>query len=713
MFSLKNALIPLPQQVVDYKKEITIGTLSKADFYLSYDCIENDLYNEAVCILKKKITDISAILADEANGSYQINLSVNKNDEKFSAFSKAESYYIETTENSANLCGYDAAGAYYAVVTFSSLLHINNENLCLPSVYILDYPDFSKRGQFIECRWGSDFMTLDDWKKAIDYISFMKFNHLTIGLYGCWNIQYDNIIAENQFIPFKKYPELKTPKDIKYYSVKDRKWIYKKNVLPIMYSENYFGELIAYAKRKNIKVIPLFNSLGHNTLIPTKFPEVSAKDVYGNPKNAGFCTRNPKTYELLFDLYDKIIDRYLLPNRIDEIEIGLDEVSEIYRCKCESCKDTSYAELMTDFIIKLCKHLKTKGMKSVYIYHDMLFFEFNIINEELRQRFIDEDIYDVVVLDWWSYEDPSKLFFGRTEEVNNLFRSIMKPDTGYYHWAIPTDNNENIRACAKLAVEKGFEGIESYSSFEYCFDKNYLTLAETAWNTKTIDDYNGFELRYAARYYDNNISHALSAFNAMHEIMIDEQHKEFINRILSSFEYYFYSYCFENKEYPQNFPGNAFKLLLEDNSENNYISYLETIRQKANMALKFFSSPATQQSHINDIWKIAANQYYVLCDEYLSLYYMYNSYTDGTSDEFALLSEIERLILQRENLMLMAENNRIEANAIMYLRNMTIFRQYLIDLRNYIKKSISSGTKPEFKLDNLNYTSSDIFYFLR
>ena len=54
---------------------------------------------------------------------------------------------------------------------------------------------------------------------------------------------------------------------------------------------------------------------------------------------------------------------------------------------------------MTEHIIKLCKHLKEKGMKHVYIYHDMLYQEFDIINEKLKERFIGKGIYDVVVIE--------------------------------------------------------------------------------------------------------------------------------------------------------------------------------------------------------------------------------------------------------------------------------------------------------------------------
>jgi hypothetical protein len=82
-----------------------------------------------------------------------------------------------------------------------------------------------------------------------------------------------------------------------------------------MAKEDFFGELVAYGKSKGVEVLPLWNSLGHNTLIPTKYPE-TAPLVGGERSRCGFCVSSPKTYELLFDIYDTIINKYLAPNGI-------------------------------------------------------------------------------------------------------------------------------------------------------------------------------------------------------------------------------------------------------------------------------------------------------------------------------------------------------------------------------------------------------------
>nr|MBQ4320048.1 family 20 glycosylhydrolase [Clostridia bacterium] len=270
------------------------------------------------------------------------------------------------------------------------------------------------------------------------YLASMKYNQVTVGVYGCWGYQYDNIIQEYLYIPFKGYPQLQTPRQIKYYSVAERKWIYKKNILPTMFTDDYFGDLVAYGKKHNIKVKPLFNSLGHNTLIPRIIPEISAKDENGELTGRGFCTSNPETYKVMFDLYDEIIDRYLAPNGVDAMEIGMDEVSVNNFCKCEKCREKSHGDIIIDYVIELCKHLKAKGMKSVYIYHDMIMgldvingtnqFEHAITHEEIFNRFKEADVADVAVIDWWSYSTDPNLFRGK--ELSTYFRAITTPFNG-------------------------------------------------------------------------------------------------------------------------------------------------------------------------------------------------------------------------------------------------------------------------------------------
>ena len=709
MYALEKELIPYPQRVTKNGGDTVIGKLHAPKFTFAWEQNDAPVFEEAVALMKKTFAEKFCIT--DCNGTdvaYRITLRVDAAAEEFSDIAQAEAYCIKITDTACELIGKDPAGAFYAAITFAQLAHVEGISLCLPLCTIVDYPDFSRRGNFIECRYGTEFLTCEDWKRAIDYFASMKNNQLTIGVYGCWTYQYDNVCAEYLYVPIKKYPELKTPKSIRYFSVRENKWIDREQQLPTMFEEDYLSEVIAYGKKKNVTVKPLFNSLGHNTLIPSTFPEVSAKREDGTPTGCGFCTRTEKTYEFLYNIYDEIIDRYLAPNGIDSIQIGLDEVWGEDICKCPKCKDSTHQELMIEFIIPLCKHLKARGMKNIYIYHDMLYNSFNCVNEELKELFIKEDIYNEVILDWWTYEDPDHLFWDKVDGVNGLFRSTIKPFTGYYHWTIPTENNPNIRACAEVARKHGFEGMEAYSSLEYCFDKNYYCLAEAAWNTERALNVEDFDKRYAYLRFPNTEAEASVALDAMSIAMEVETHAGYRNSACDMLEYY--PYCYRTPYSSDDptltlkpFPQSVFDTAI-DPEKKRFRDYLQMLAEKSALAVDFFENRSRDVGFYNDMWLLNAKHYQMLADEYLTLWRFKDEQETGTIDRFALVSELDRLIAQRERVMNLTETVRFPASQYTYLRNMSVFRQYYIELREHIK---AGG---EFALSLPN---SDIYTFIR
>lgn len=700
MFDAKKVLIPYPQEISDTKGDVKIASLLKADFLVE-KCSGGVVFDEAIELLYSHLKKNYAIKEDNASSSFKI--SITKNADNPSVRGRAEAYTLNIDEKAACLCATDDAGVYYGILTLCALMHTEGNDIYLPMVDIVDYPRFKDRGQFLECRYGSDFMTKEDYKNAIDYFASLKQNNLTIGIYGCWSQQYDLAKSEYLYFPVKKYPFLKTPRNIKYYSVKNQEWVIKENVYPVMFEEDFFGELVEYGKRKNVNVKPLINSLGHNSLIPRMIPETSAKNEDGTPikDSYSFCTENEKTYEVMFNIYDEIIDRYIKPYGNDSIQIGLDEVHHV--CKCEKCRGVEHTELMVRYIIRLCKHLKSRGIKNVFIYHDMLFEKKNIINEELKQRFIEEDIYDVVVIDWWNYRCNEFEFVGKKDEVNNIFRSIIKPMTGYFHWTLPPEINENIRRFAIMADKLNFEGIEPYGAYEECFDKNFSYSADLSWNPSTAQSTESFEERYARTLFPDKIPQTVKALDNMREVMF--MIGDFEGNLIGNLDYYrVYSYTKSWKEYPEA----AFKDVLSNKEEN--MAYLKDVYTKASDALDLFSSGNT---HITHVWKLLSLHYSTYADIFYELSNLYLEAQSGNKIGLKLQKEAERLLSRMDELMTLAEEVRIEATSYVYLRNMSIMRQFLCDLLYYVEKENSLGNEPVFDINDFSMFKSEIFTFLR
>ena len=623
-----------------------------------------------------------------------------------------EGYVLDVAPDKVTVTASTDAGFFYGAVTLKKLF----DGEKLPLCRIGDRPSFADRGLMLENRYGSDFMTLDDYKKAIDYLSEMKFNQITVGVYGCWCIQYDMRLSEFLYLPIKSHPELCTPRDVRYWSPAEQRYIELEDQLPVMFREDYFGDLIKYAATKNIKIKPLFNSLGHNTLIPRLHPELSAKDENGVPTKHGFCVSNDAVYDFMFSIYDEIIDRYLAPNGIDSIEIGLDEVygwlgedlDDIYGkfdpyCRCEKCRNMNRKELMLKYIIRVCKYLKSRGMKSVYIYHDMLFEQFDTVNEELVELFKKEDIYDVVVLDWWYYTKEEDIFQKR--EINSLFRSIAKPFTGYYHWVIPMEYNNNVYALAKKARQHGFEGIEAYSSFEYCFDRPFAYESQLAWNSDTIEDQEQFREKYAASRFPDAPEEAKRILDIMEELTTNDTKTNRMNGL----EYYWYTYVAENEPYPRKFHESIYKKILAD--YDSYMEYFADVACKASEAKRFFDCRDGEAARV---WYAIADHYETYATMYQSVATLFKYYGQ---EEFADIENILKMLGDRidelESFMAVVEETRIEANSYVYLRNHSITLQFLCDVFDYLEENSTDGSLPEFSPEMLDKCLSERYDDLR
>lgn len=732
---------PVPQKF-EYLDgdDIVLGVPGKA-FY----CIETKFESQdrpavsAVELIEDALVGILNGTPCCADGDVKITLAIEDAPEEVS--NPEQAYSIVASDKSIKVTGYGSLGLYYGALTLKQCLRLKDNVLKLPAMKILDWPDLKTRGHFMESRYGTNLMTLDDWRYLVDHMAGMKMNQLVVSLYGCWCVQYDGRVSEYFYVPIKKYPKLKTPVVTRYYSPKQSRWIDWEQ-LPPMFEEDFFGELIAYGKTKGVTVFPLVNSYGHNTLIPAQYPEVSAKDENGEPSLTGFCTSNPKTYELLFDIYDEIIDRYLIPNGGDSFHVGLDEVwdglahnaQDIFKsrspwCKCPECSGISRKKLFIDHAIKLISHLKNRGMKNIYMYSDMLIGhgESDTVDsaDDLIKALGENDLMDVVVIDWWTYSDfQDKLMYQTTRPDLGLRRTV-KPWNGYYHWTVLTNPLRNIYLLAKMGVEEGVEGMQSYSSWDESYDRNHVCQADYSWNFKGAGSIAHVTDRYVARNFGAQYAKARRAFELID--LITEQRNEKkedgspvlskYSILLSTLSYYFYSYVHADKPYPRIFPGEAISIINSDR-----VNYLREINEIASMAKEASSLLSEVAANPRCNIKMAkrflyeVENYLCLAEDYLALFNMmdladecHGSYCDS------VIQKIKDLAMERKlaRLALMArmEETKEEFLYASHMRNHSIFMQFFADLEGYL-----ANTKPEdIKLDffDMRYLESEAFKKLR
>lgn len=410
-----------------------------------------------------------------------------------------QGYVISTSVNEIILAANQPIGLLYAAQTLVQMIEPDGN---VPEGRIVDWPERKYRGIFAESRWCSELMTLQDWKDAIDVLASLKFNILDVGVANNWMIQYEGKRSEFFLLPIRKYPELQASQSIEYYSAKNGDYV-RAEYLPKMYEEDFFGDVVAYGASRGVIVYPHFNTPGHNTLIPHKIPEISSKDAQGNPVGYGFCLSNPKTYEVMFDIVDEIIDRYLLPNGVKFFHMGLDEVWPILGmdedeptrvvspyCQCPDCQGKEWYDQFVDYVIAMCKHLAEKGIEKIGLWHDS-FVRGGRMNEELAERFRREGILDNVVLHWWRYGS-----FFDTMHPELGIASWVVPMTGYYYWTPLMDHLSNIHLAARKGAEENAEGAESYTVYYNAYFRNYACLAEYSWNSEGVGDVDAFRDKY-------------------------------------------------------------------------------------------------------------------------------------------------------------------------------------------------------------------------
>lgn len=169
MHSLANSLFPYPKHLKTSGEEGEIARLSQASFRLCAETGNDPREEEALRLLEQRFLDLAAIddCRDSEKG-YVITLRTDPQSPVFAGIFKNEAYSIQVTRDGAVLCGADPAGTFYAAVTLGQLLWTEEDRVLLPEVDILDYPSFSRRGNYMECRYGTEFMTLSDWKAAVN-----------------------------------------------------------------------------------------------------------------------------------------------------------------------------------------------------------------------------------------------------------------------------------------------------------------------------------------------------------------------------------------------------------------------------------------------------------------------------------------------------------------------------------------------------------------
>ena len=273
-----------------------------------------------------------------------------------------EGYRLTITPERVEAAAPRPAGLFYASQTFLQLLPPEifrtsakaRVSWNTPCVEIEDAPRFPWRGQLLDC--GRHFFPPDVVKRQIDLLALHKVNRLH------WHLTED----QGWRIEIKKYPELtktgawRTEEDGSRYGG--------------FYSQAEVREIVAYAAKRHIMIVPEIEMPGHSTAALASYPYLGCtggpykvvptwgvfKDVY--------CAGDEKTFAFLQDVLTEIMELFPSPY----IHIGGDECPKERWKECPKCqarireeKLKNEHELQSYFIRRMDAFLTGRGRRLI------------------------------------------------------------------------------------------------------------------------------------------------------------------------------------------------------------------------------------------------------------------------------------------------------------------------------------------------------------
>jgi hypothetical protein len=237
-----------------------------------------------------------------------------------------QAYRIVLTPHRVRIIGNAPPGLFYGVQTFLQLLASRGGALKFPEGEIQDWPDLQLR--IIYWDDAHHLEHLDVLKAALRQAAFFKINGLALKLEGHFQFRSAPAIVE---------PYALTPAELQ--------------------------ELTDYALRYHIQLIPYLDAPAHDSFI-LKHPAYASLRAFPNC-NYEFCVVNPQTYDLLFGLFQDLLDanrggKYFVLSTDEPYYVGLAQgpgCDEAARAR----ELGSPSKLLAEFIARAAAYLHARG----------------------------------------------------------------------------------------------------------------------------------------------------------------------------------------------------------------------------------------------------------------------------------------------------------------------------------------------------------------
>ncbi len=239
-----------------------------------------------------------------------------------------------------------------------SFLRSLDAERCFSDEIIYDYPDFSLRGvkALMPAR-----EKIEEFKRFIDCMAYFRHNTLMLEIGGAMEYKRHPEINEG-WVEYCDFMSEYSGKTIK---IQEQTFPWRKNSIHCnngggkFLTQDEVRDIIDYCRERNISVIPEVPSTSHCDYMLTRHPELAERSE--DPYPDTFCPSNPASYELLFDIFDEVIDVF----KPRMINIGHDEYYSINICDRCRRRLMLNEDILAEDINKIHAYLANKGVKTM------------------------------------------------------------------------------------------------------------------------------------------------------------------------------------------------------------------------------------------------------------------------------------------------------------------------------------------------------------
>lgn len=391
-----------------------------------------------------------------------------------------ESYELNISADCIELKG-TRAGLLYAVESLCLLLENKNNSWSWPCLEIKDEPAFEWRGLMLDC--SRHFIRKEYILYYIDIMCRLKMNrlHLHINDDQGWRMEINS------------HPEL----------TKTGGFVKEGSSHQGFYTHKDLREIIAYAKLRNVMVIPEIEIPGHAFAAMQSYPWLCCTgkpETNKGHQNDLYCAGKESTFEFLIDVFQEIVNVFSAPY----IHIGGDEAPKDKWRECSYCQNRIKKE-------------KLKDEEELQAYMIRRITEFLHLQEKQVigwDEVLDGKPDQNLIVQWWRHRNH-----GNEAPLSALKKGhkVIASPNSFCYLSFPMKPDENFALERTSTLQKVYEAelippdlneaeLKNILGIECCIWTEYLTeekiekmlfprilaLAESMWRnpkTKNFEDF--------------------------------------------------------------------------------------------------------------------------------------------------------------------------------------------------------------------------------